>query len=64
MAAATIRVNLGDMPAIVWRLRQAMADVLRAEAEGEPEFTARKLREIAARFEAGISEGAEGAGDG
>jgi hypothetical protein len=48
-----LTVRLADFPAVVWGLTHQLAEILREEAEGEPEFVARRLRGIAASFEAG-----------
>lgn len=46
-------IRIADAPEVIAGLRRLLADRLRAEAEGEPEFVASKLRRIAADFEAG-----------
>ncbi len=51
---ATIKLSIEDMPKVLAGIRREIANMLRAEAEGEPEFVASKLREIAARFESGM----------
>jgi len=50
----TLTIKVTQIPELVWSARKAMADVLRREAESESSpATARRLREIAAMFEAG-----------
>lgn len=59
VASTTLNINLSDMPEAIAGLRRALANRLRSEAEGEPEFIAAKLRRIAAEFEVGIDCGGE-----
>lgn len=62
----TISIRLEDSPKLVFGLSQSLADLLREEAEGEPEFVRKKLESVAAKFEAGIraAEREGGADDG
>ena len=51
---AVVTVNIEKMPEVIHRLMQQIADALRLEADSEADpRVARKLRAIAARFEAG-----------
>lgn len=51
---AEIVVRLEDFPETLAALRAEMANLLREEAKGEPEFVVRKLEECALAFETGI----------
>jgi len=53
---ASVTVNLSDMPRTLALLRKELADILRAQGEGEPAFIRRKLDRCAAVFETGIRE--------
>ena len=47
-------IDLHAMPELIWACRRELANVLRREAEAEANpIVARRLREIADRFEAG-----------
>jgi hypothetical protein len=50
-------VNVDQLPGLVFSLRSEMANLLRAAAQGEEPFVARRLREIAAAFEVGVGPG-------
>ncbi len=50
----SIELRIMDMPQVLASMRREIAKMLRDEAEGEPDFVERKLREIAARFESGL----------
>jgi hypothetical protein len=54
VASSTLTIKVTEWPEALFAMRKAMADMLRAEAEaeGDPNF-ARKLRALAADFEAG-----------
>ena len=52
----TLTVDVRNMPDLIFEVRKEMAKVLRDEAETEADpRIGRRLREIAARFEAGAS---------
>jgi hypothetical protein len=53
MAQTTVTLKVSEFPGVIAGLRRAIAERLRSEADGEPEFVASKLRKIAADFEAG-----------
>lgn len=54
MAKMSMRIDVLHVPELVWQTRQAMADLLREEAESEADpRIARRLREIAGVFETG-----------
>ena len=54
MAASTYTIDVRGIPELVWSVRQAMADMLRREAEAEIDrAVARKLLALAAQFEVG-----------
>lgn len=53
-----MRIDVLHVPELVWQTRQAMANLLREEAETEADQRfALRLREIAAVFEVGQQEG-------
>lgn len=52
----SVRINVADMPAALYQMRRKLAELLRRAAEHEPEGVARRLREIADLFEAGMEE--------
>lgn len=60
---AHLTLDISSMPELIWSLRRELADLIRAEAEGEPAFVAARLLRIADMFEAGMSD-AEGRADG
>lgn len=54
MAKMSMRIDVLNVPELVWQTRQAMADLLREEAESEADpRIARRLMEIAGVFETG-----------
>lgn len=54
MARASISIDVLNVPELVWQTRQAMANLLREEADSEADpRIAQRLREIAAVFEVG-----------
>lgn len=53
MATQHVRLSVEKMPEVIFALRKEMACILRAEADGEPEIVAAKLRALAAAFECG-----------
>lgn len=56
MASNNLTIRVSDMPEVLWELRRMLAQLLRDEADGEPEIVAKKLRGLAARFEAAVNE--------
>lgn len=55
----TMSLKCDVTPEVTWQLTRALANLLRREAEGEPEFLRRRIEEIAAKFEAAIPGGAD-----
>lgn len=60
MAVARISLDLLNCPRLIADLRREMANLLRREADGEPEFVRRKLFRCAEAFESGITEDPDG----
>lgn len=54
--AAQVVLRVEGMPELMANLRHQMAEILRDEAEGEPEFVRVRLLHAAAVFETGIEE--------
>lgn len=50
---ANIVVDVMKAPELIAGLRKEMADMLREEADGEPQIVKRKLEALAAAFEVG-----------
>lgn len=58
MANTHLTIDLRGWPEVIWAIRREMAHVLREEADGEINpAVSRKLRELAAAFEAGATGG-------
>lgn len=55
----TLRLKFDVTPEVTWQLARALSNLLRREADGEPEFLRRRLEEIAAKFEAAIPGGSD-----
>lgn len=56
MTRHRVQLHVADMPAALHQMRRKLADLLRRAAEHESEGVARRLREIADLFEAGLEE--------
>lgn len=54
MASAKITLEISGLPEVIQALRRQLAQILRNEADGEPDHVARKLNRIADDFETGI----------
>lgn len=61
MAASRFVMDVRGIPELVWQCRRELADLLRGEAEAESDpRVARRLRAVAALFEAGQARGLDG----
>jgi hypothetical protein len=56
VAKLNATISITDIPEALAGMRRGLADILREVALDEPTEVGRRLREVAAAFEAGVSE--------